>query len=200
MASESSTVSIKLLIDQESNKVILAEAGNDFVDTLRSLLTFPLGNIARLVGKYPISQPGCLNNLYNSVKNLSLNSFRSHACKFMLLHPRSIHEDKLKNLKLPMDFTQPTKYFACGNLKCREKQDVLLSNYETSRCSRGELMSTQTRFRGGERDAVTDETEGELCKVESMFFVTDLRVIKGYPGRLISFLSDLGVENVIILK
>ncbi|MBA0793613.1 hypothetical protein Gohar_018007, partial [Gossypium harknessii] len=41
MASEdSTTVSIKLLIDQESNKVIIAEAGSDIVDVLRSLLSF----------------------------------------------------------------------------------------------------------------------------------------------------------------
>ncbi|GMJ02497.1 hypothetical protein like AT5G01120 [Hibiscus trionum] len=171
MASESCTISIKLLIDQETNKVILAEAGNDFVDTLRTLLTFPLGNIARLVGKYPISQPGCLNNLYNSVENLGLNSFRSHACKSMLLYPRSIHEDKSKNLKLLIDFTEPTK------------------------CSCGELMSREIKL--WERDAATDETEGVLCKVESMFFITDdLRVMQGFPGHLINFLSDLGVENV----
>ncbi|KAE8731277.1 hypothetical protein F3Y22_tig00002840pilonHSYRG00913 [Hibiscus syriacus] len=197
VSSESSTFSIKLLIDEESNKVILAEAGNDFIDTHRSLFSFPLGNIARLVGKYPISHPGCLSNLYNSVKNLSLNNFRSHACKSMLLHPISIHEDKLKNLKLPVDFTEPTKYFAYPNQKCREKQGVLLSNNDTSRCYCGELMSLETRFQAGERDAVTDETERGLCDVESMFFITDdLRVIQGYPGGLISFLSHVGVENV----
>ncbi|XP_052482621.1 uncharacterized protein LOC128036047 [Gossypium raimondii] len=38
MASESTRISIKLLIDQERNKVILVEAGNDFVDTLGDIL------------------------------------------------------------------------------------------------------------------------------------------------------------------
>ncbi|GMI87119.1 hypothetical protein like AT3G09140 [Hibiscus trionum] len=36
MASETPTISIKLLIDQDSNNVLLAEAGNDFVNTLYS--------------------------------------------------------------------------------------------------------------------------------------------------------------------
>ncbi|MBA0793615.1 hypothetical protein Gohar_018008 [Gossypium harknessii] len=57
MASEYPTkVSIKLLIDQESSKVIVAEAGSDIVDILRSLLKFPLGNIARLLGKHQCLQ------------------------------------------------------------------------------------------------------------------------------------------------
>ncbi|MBA0729067.1 hypothetical protein Golax_025441, partial [Gossypium laxum] len=111
MASEdSTTVSIKLLIGQESNKVIIAEAGSDIVDILQSLLKFPLGNIARLIGKHQCFQrAGCLNNLYNSVENLSPTSFRTDACKSMLLNPRSIYEDKYsKKLKLNMDVMQLT--------------------------------------------------------------------------------------------
>ncbi|MBA0785077.1 hypothetical protein Gotri_025057 [Gossypium trilobum] len=106
MASEDPTkVSIKLLIDQESSKVIVAEAGSDIVDILRSLLKFPLGHIARLIGKHQcLQRAGCLNNLYNSVVNLSLTSFRTDACKSMLLNPRSIYEDEYsKKLKLYMD-------------------------------------------------------------------------------------------------
>ncbi|KAK8514979.1 hypothetical protein V6N12_001144 [Hibiscus sabdariffa] len=71
MASETPTISIKLLIDQESNTVLLAEAGNDFFDTLHSLLKLPLGNIARLADKHQSLQPGptgyfvCRNELCN---------------------------------------------------------------------------------------------------------------------------------------
>ncbi|MBA0706862.1 hypothetical protein Golax_018947, partial [Gossypium laxum] len=68
MAFKTFTASIKLLIDQERNKVLLAEAGNDFVDTLRSLLKLPLGNIASAAFEpMPVS---------------------------VLLYPRSIHKDK----------------------------------------------------------------------------------------------------------
>nr|KJB17000.1 hypothetical protein B456_002G259900 [Gossypium raimondii] len=115
MASESTRISIKLLIDQERNKVILAEAGNDFVDTLRSILMFPLGSIARLFGKHQIPEPGCLINLYNSVENLNSNICCTHAYKHMLLYPRTIHENRLKKMKLNMDVTEPTKIFMCEN-------------------------------------------------------------------------------------
>ncbi|TYH89582.1 hypothetical protein ES332_D01G272700v1 [Gossypium tomentosum] len=88
MASESTRISIKLLIDQERNKVILAEAGNDFVDTLRSILI---------------------------VENLNSNICCTHAYKHMLLYPRTIHENRLKKMKLNMDVTEPTKIFMCEN-------------------------------------------------------------------------------------
>ncbi|MBA0850277.1 hypothetical protein Goshw_027786 [Gossypium schwendimanii] len=60
MAFKTFTASIKLLIDQERNKVLLAEAGNDFIDTLRSLLKLPLGNIGLLFRKNKSLLTGCL--------------------------------------------------------------------------------------------------------------------------------------------
>ncbi|XP_016752489.1 uncharacterized protein [Gossypium hirsutum] len=98
MASESTRISIKLLIDQERNKVILSEAGNDFVDTLRTILMFPLGSIPRLFCKLQIPEPGCLINLYNRVENLNTNICRTHAYKYMLLYPRTIHENSCGKL------------------------------------------------------------------------------------------------------
>ncbi|MBA0677484.1 hypothetical protein Goari_018890 [Gossypium aridum] len=141
MASEdSTTVSIKLLIDQESSKVIIAEVGSDIVDVLRSLLKFPLGNIARLIGKHQCFQrAGCLNNLYNSVENLSPTSFRTCACKSMLLNPRSIYEDKYsKKLKLNMDVSnavtdesegEPMLFFITDDLRVMQALPGNLINF-----------------------------------------------------------------------
>ncbi|KAK5841455.1 uncharacterized protein LOC108466869 [Gossypium arboreum] len=180
MAFKTFTASIKLLIDQERNKVLLAEAGNDFIDILRSLLKLPLGNIGLLFRKNKSLLTGCLDNLNNSVENLSLNSFRTHACKRMLLYPRSIHKDK------------PVQYFTCKKRGCG-----LLSYYETSRCSCGKLMNSEIYLEEMERDGVKDENEGGFSKVESRFFITDdLRVMKGLPGDLIQFLNKLGIKDV----
>ncbi|XP_052878830.1 uncharacterized protein LOC108466333 [Gossypium arboreum] len=193
MASEDPTkVSIKLLIDQESNKVIVAEAGSDIVDIFRSLLKFPLGNIARLIGKHQcLQRAGCLNNLYNSVENLSLTSFRTDACKSMLLNPRSIYEDEYsKKLKLYMDVSEPTGYFLCRTYLCI-KTGRWFSHYKTSRCSCGELMDNPTDLKVG-TVANKDESEGE-----SMFFITDdLTVMHGLPGDLMNILLNLGINNV----
>ncbi|KAG4216169.1 hypothetical protein ERO13_A01G224566v2 [Gossypium hirsutum] len=167
MAFKTFTASIKLLIDQERNKVLPAEAGNDFIDILRILLKLPLGNIGLLFRKNESLLTGCLDNLNNSVENLSLNSFRNHACKLMLLYPISTHKDK------------PVYY-------C-----------ETSRCSCGKLMNSEIYLEEMERDGVKDENEGGFSKVESRFFITDdLRVMKRLPGDLIQFLNKLGIKDV----
>ncbi|TYH32497.1 hypothetical protein ES288_A01G257000v1, partial [Gossypium darwinii] len=181
-----------LLIDQESNKVIVAEAGSDIVDIFRSLLKFPLGNIARLIGKHQcLQRAGCLNNLYNSVESLSLTSFRTDACKSMLLNPRSIYEDEYsKKLKLYMDVSEPTGYFLCRTYLCI-KTGRWFSHYKTSRCSCGELMDNPTDLKVG-TVANKDESEGE-----SMFFITDdLTVMHGLPGDLMNILLNLGINNV----
>ncbi|TYI99070.1 hypothetical protein E1A91_D01G261800v1 [Gossypium mustelinum] len=133
MAFKTFTASIKLLIDQERNKL---------------LLKLPLGNIGLLFRKNKSLLTGCLDNLNNSVENLSLNSFRTHACKRMLLYPRSIHKDK------------PVQYFTCKKKGCG-----LLSYYETSRCSCGKLMNSEIYLEEMERDGVKDENEGGFCKL-----------------------------------
>ncbi|MCI65119.1 DUF674 family protein, partial [Trifolium medium] len=64
-------VSMKLLLNEKGNKVLLA--GKDFVDILCSFLTMPLGTFARLVEKESSIGPvtvGCLNSLYQSVRDM----------------------------------------------------------------------------------------------------------------------------------
>lgn len=50
--SEKPVFSLRLLVDKKKNKVVLAEAGKEFVDVLFSFLTLPMGTVARLVEKY----------------------------------------------------------------------------------------------------------------------------------------------------
>ncbi|KAL1205783.1 hypothetical protein V5N11_029325 [Cardamine amara subsp. amara] len=48
----SAKFSLKLLVDEKRNKVVLAEADQDFVDVLFGLLTLPMGTIAGLLEKH----------------------------------------------------------------------------------------------------------------------------------------------------
>ncbi|KAL4291281.1 hypothetical protein GQ457_14G023760 [Hibiscus cannabinus] len=196
MASQTPTISIKLLINLESNTVLLAEAGSDFVNTLHSLLKLPLGNIARLADMHQCLQPGCLNNLYNSVENLGLEIFRTKACKHMLLYPRNVHDVEFKKLKLNMDLSVPTGCFVCGNVECSEIFGGLFSYYKGTRCI-CEWGANRDIRQFIKIDAVKDETEGVLYRGESMFFITDdLRVMQGSPDDLIQFLLNMGLKNV----
>lgn len=114
---EESVTKLKLVVNKETNKVIFAEAGKDFVDVLCSFLTLPLGTIVRLSEKDSEMGPvtiGCLNSLYHSVENLNEQCFWKATSKEMLLQPKNSSEDYCSTLKLNIDDTEFTKYFICS--------------------------------------------------------------------------------------
>ncbi|KAM1753653.1 hypothetical protein ACFX1X_006235 [Malus domestica] len=102
-------ISLKVLMNNLTNKVIFAEGDSDFIDVLLSFLTIPLGKIVRLSNRSQPLRIGCMDNLYGSVENLDLQHFRTAECRDMLLHPRSRAEDFLMNLKLKCDQFEPSR-------------------------------------------------------------------------------------------
>ncbi|PNX94675.1 hypothetical protein L195_g017853 [Trifolium pratense] len=137
-------VILRVLVDNERNKVVYAEAGKDFVDALFSFLTLPLGTIARLVAKESNVEAvrfGSISSLYQSVANLDEQYLWTHACKEMLLNPRNFMEAYCRNMKLNIDDTEPTKYFVCENLTCySESRSGLLSTFRNQRCTCGRVL------------------------------------------------------------
>ncbi|QCE11854.1 uncharacterized protein LOC114184350 [Vigna unguiculata] len=130
---EDHTVSLKVPVDKEKNKVVFAEAGKYFVDVLLSFLTLPLGTIARLVAKESNVQPvkvGSLSTLYESVLYLEDNFLCVQRYKEMLLQPRNSTEDYCQKLMLNIDDTESKRYYFCENLL---------------NCGCGELMKRMVR-------------------------------------------------------
>ncbi|RWR95483.1 hypothetical protein CKAN_02483200 [Cinnamomum micranthum f. kanehirae] len=77
-------LSLKLLVDKSSHKILFAEAGKDFVDLLFSFLALPLGSVIRLLtdkSRIDVS----ISKLYDSVDNLSETYIRSGLSKSSLL-------------------------------------------------------------------------------------------------------------------
>ncbi|KAL6290705.1 hypothetical protein ACE6H2_008215 [Prunus campanulata] len=75
MATTNSTsVSLKLLIDTKSHKVLFPEASKEVVDFLFSFLSLHVATVTRLVSTD--GMVGCLGNLYQSVESLSVNKHR----------------------------------------------------------------------------------------------------------------------------
>ncbi|XP_059459222.1 uncharacterized protein LOC132188709 [Corylus avellana] len=62
-------ISLKILIEKKSQRVIFAEADKKFVDFLFSILTLPVGTVTRLLQKHDMA--GSLHSLYKSFENLS---------------------------------------------------------------------------------------------------------------------------------
>ncbi|XP_020216834.1 uncharacterized protein LOC109800465 [Cajanus cajan] len=184
---EEKRVSLKLLVNKETNKVVLAEAGKDFVDVLLSFLTMPLGTISRLVQKdsdMGTVEVGCLSSLHQSVTNLQKYLW-TETCKEMLLGPRSSSEDYCRSLKLNIDDTRPTKYFMCTNLpNCSHN---LLSTFKNERCDCGHLLSRLVSFQ-------SDKVYGFVNDVATFIVTDDLVVIPNAVDTCFGVLEKCGVK------
>ncbi|CAL1397551.1 unnamed protein product [Linum trigynum] len=80
-------VTLKLLINKKTKKVLFAEAGKDFVDFLFTLLSFPLGTVIKLLSKSKMV--GSLGNLYHSIEELSDTFFQPKIVKGAVLNPKA---------------------------------------------------------------------------------------------------------------
>ncbi|KAH1155198.1 hypothetical protein AAZX31_18G176300 [Glycine max] len=186
-------VSLKVLVDKEKNKVIFAEAGKDFVDALLSILTLPLGTIARLVAKESNIPPvkfGSLSSLYESVSHLEDKYLRTQTCKEMLLQPRNSMESYCKHVKLNIDDTEPTKYFLCANLNCSIVSGRQLSIFRYQRCRCGNLMN---------REVFPIEVipgNGFVNEIATFIICDDLSVLPNVVGTSVSLLRKLGIKDM----
>ncbi|CAN6556563.1 unnamed protein product [Malus baccata var. baccata] len=183
-------ISLKVLVNNLTNKVIFAECDNDFVDVLFSFLTIPMGTIVRLSHHSQSFGIGFIDNLFGSVESLDLQLFRTKECRDMLLHPRNGAEDLLRNLKLKYDQCEPPQYFKCANRYCHSSAQRF-SYYETVHCCCGGLMYMETIF-------TTKQAEGGGVFVEEpgRFIISDdLQVLPPFTCAVSSVVSNHGLTG-----
>ncbi|KAF5470557.1 hypothetical protein F2P56_011061 [Juglans regia] len=88
-SSSETTVSLKLLVDKSSNKVVFAEAGKEFVDLLFGLLQVPLGSIIGLLRDNDlVAGSGSLFRVHESIQNLDPSYLLPNQTKDSLLNPK----------------------------------------------------------------------------------------------------------------
>ncbi|CAF1859106.1 unnamed protein product [Brassica oleracea var. botrytis] len=199
--SKSKKFSLKLLVDEKRNKVVLAEADHDFVDVLISLLSLPMGKIARLLESHKDLQTvlACYQNLNRSVADMGIEHFETEACKSMLLSPKSSYEIHCRKLKLNMGDTDATKFFICSNYLSDDSTcGHVYSNFNTSTCRCGDRMSTRIftseEDQGGEEFG--NSVDGVFVNCRSSFIVTDnLKVSVNSIGVIMNVLNDQGYTD-----
>ncbi|KAI5391917.1 hypothetical protein KIW84_076641, partial [Lathyrus oleraceus] len=182
---------LTLLVDKEKNRVVVAEANGDFVDTLFSFLTLPLGTITRLVFKNQQEQEtfGCIRNLYKSVENSSDEVFFNRICKKMLLYPRNDSESYCQKLKVNVDDSEPTKYFICST--CVEGKG-LLSTFAGASCSCGKLMDKEIKLH-----REFSNSDCVFVEKQTLYLIfDDLKVLRSFPGNTLHQLQQLGYKNI----
>ncbi|KAL0918142.1 hypothetical protein M5K25_010133 [Dendrobium thyrsiflorum] len=136
MANVNSKITLKLLIDARSHKVLFGEAGKDFVDFLLSLLTLPLGSVIKLIS--PPTMIGSIGKLYQSVENLNEIYLVANRDKASLLQPKVSNSYVTNHLLLGTEatFVAPSgssvelKYYLCNycNRKVTTVKNTLCPN------------------------------------------------------------------------
>jgi hypothetical protein len=118
-ATTTTALRMKLLVDTKAQRVLFAEAGNDVVDFLFSLLSLPIATAVKLLGKE--SMVGSVGDLYASVEALDDTYVLPGAAKGALLRPHAVASSpaatsSISSLLLPPP--APKAFFRCPSMWC----------------------------------------------------------------------------------
>lgn len=202
MATTTTTVSLKLLIDPVSHKVLFAEAGKDFVDFLFNIMALPVGTIIRLLSKQEMV--GCLGNLYESIEKLSDTYILSTANKEALMKPM-VANNSSNYVPLLMPNTESstsnTDLYRCGynyGSNCR----TYVSEYPNSTCPRcNNVMNQKATFVNPPAMAQSSSSEGGYVKGVVTYMVMDDLVVSPMSTiSSITLLSKFNITNVGVLQ
>ncbi|KAJ4768084.1 hypothetical protein LUZ62_078459 [Rhynchospora pubera] len=191
-------LTLKLLIEKKTQKVLYAEAGYDVVDLLFSLLSMPIGSIIKLLTKE--SMVGCLGTTYNSLQQLNDTYFASTVIKSQLLNPTSskavaANSSILSKTATPVVTTQ--NYYKCT--ECKSPYDksyrysssngMYITDVSGSVCPRcNKSMHTLLSH--------IDKDNGFVKKAVAYTISDDLSVAPMSTTSTISLFSSLGINDL----
>ncbi|EYU34020.1 hypothetical protein MIMGU_mgv1a020132mg [Erythranthe guttata] len=172
-----SILKLKLMVQKSTNKLLFAQAENDFVDFLCSLLTVPLGGVQYLFG----SNTNCLKsleNLYKSVDLIEDKYFAAPNMKKRLMKPDIAKGYMSKNQVLPLGEHMDQTIYYNQDLKLN-KEWLSFSNTNGAK-----LFTIIGSFKG----------KGDFVKEATMYMVSDDLTVA--PLCMTSSLSILNRLNI----
>ena len=121
---EETNVSLKLVIDRDSQRVLFAEAGKEFIDFLFQILALPVGTFIPLFEKQGMQ--GSFGNIFESIENLGSIYLQPSVNKEILLKPK-VHISGGGGSGLPpllqnvesspsSSSSRSTKFYRCTNV------------------------------------------------------------------------------------
>ncbi|GMI80682.1 hypothetical protein like AT3G09110 [Hibiscus trionum] len=187
MAAEDSMsqVTLKLLIDTKSNKVLFAEAGKDFVDFLFNLLSLPVGIVIKLLKTS--CMVGSLGNLYESVENLNETYMQPNRNKDSVLNPRA---------SAPVSGVPPLLAYDVGYkvYMCRQYHRNVADDPRTVCPQCKEMMSTEVPV------VVPDVGKGEASDGGFVKGVVTYMVMDDLAVKPMSTISSIAMLNKFNVK
>ncbi|XP_031093496.1 uncharacterized protein LOC115998149 [Ipomoea triloba] len=199
MATSVSTVSLKLLIEKKTQKVIFAEAEKPFVDFLFHLMSLPLGTIIKLVSQS--SMVGSLGNLYGSIKNISQTYLQPNLNKDVLLNPKvATHYSFNAPLLLAAgDPSEAKKFYFCTNCLNYGGGRRSISDDPKAICPhcKSKISGEASYVAPVKADSTSmDESGGGFVKGVVTYMVTDdLKVMPHSTISTITVLNDFNIKD-----
>ncbi|QCE08781.1 hypothetical protein DEO72_LG9g3811 [Vigna unguiculata] len=201
MASSSSKLTLKLIIDSKREKVLFAEASKAVVDFLFYLLCLPVGSATRILNQDQMV--GSLVNLYESVKNLDETYMEPKLRKDLMLKLIASVSSQISGLLPSIDDTSSdtSKYVFyrcpthCGYVTCDN----------TTRCPYqcGNTMNSVMQFVGekvGSFEISVDKSGGFVKEVVTYMVMDDLVVQPMSSISSITLLNKFNVKEVGALQ
>nr|GLL27911.1 uncharacterized protein LOC109147847 [Ipomoea trifida] len=197
MAASVSSVSLKLLIEKKTQKVIFAEADKAFVDFLFHLMSLTLGSVIKLVNQS--SMVGSLGNLYGSIKNISQTYLQPDMNKDVLLNPKvAVHSSTVPLLMAPGVASETKKFYictGCGSYYGSPHRSISEDPECVCRTCKTRI-STEVRYVAPVKADATKDNEnggGFVKDVVTYMVMDDLKVM---PHSSISTITVLNKNNI----
>ena len=187
---------LKLLIDKNSQKVMFAEVGKDMVDFLFSLLSLPIGSVAKLISVE--STFGPLRNTYCSWEQLDhsfLSSSRMTASSLIPdISPTS--SSNFARLQSSADLaTAKKEVYVCD---CKFK---FTDGPKLSYCSKClNYLGTVSSYVGPGLTKEDVEREGYVKPVVTYFVTDDLSMVPTTSFASIELLNKMGLKDLSLLE
>jgi len=184
------SMTIKLMVNKRSRKILYAEAGKDFVDLLFSFLVLPTGAIAKqaLVSKVTQKEDDqtkvpCITNLYKSVESMSASLMKTD--KAILLDPKVVSTTytsdtlHIQSPPPPPPPAAPPRYYVCPYIQSSSYTHSLSTQSGTVTCSCGNWVNREVKLVDNPLAAAKDVVRptGYVKKTVNFVITDDLSVI-----------------------
>ncbi|KAB1217959.1 hypothetical protein CJ030_MR3G014631 [Morella rubra] len=189
-------VSLKLFIDQNSQRVLFAGTSEKFVEFLFNIFTLPFGDVIRLLKDE--GMVGCLPRLYNSIEKLSDAYILPDQHKDFLLKPKVAIPGAQVPLLLPGDGSLKGLRELCGECYYCPRETFRETVYREvescpmCRAAFDRLASVQNPLSSSE--------VGYVKGMVTYLVLDDLEVKPMFISSFITLLSEINVKEVASIK
>lgn len=169
-------MAVKVLVQKSNNKILLAEAAEDFAELLFTFLSIPLGKVMSLLS---VSHSSTLvaENLSKSVSDLNVNRyFKSQKLKNMLLDPKLAEHYYSSNQIFPLG-QAATPPLCCESNLFSSSSSIKYSRDLPVNYKYGGPFQVRLGMPLQFPDLVNPKGSDEFMKAPTMFMVTDDLVV-----------------------